>query len=132
MLGAFLIGYGFFRIFIDFFREYRTDFFGLPPGQEFNIGMTVVGISLIVWAYHRGHVGVKPINITILSGGPEMDVRKTTRFKRLIFRALLIIPLVIPSDWTQDVPERYGDRHQGMSHSSLYPPIQNDHDADSP
>lgn len=41
-LGTFLIGYGFFRIFVDFFREYRVDFFGLPPGQAFNIGMTAV------------------------------------------------------------------------------------------
>jgi hypothetical protein len=38
-------------------------------------------------------------------------------------RALLLIPLVIPSDWTQDVPARYGARHQGMTHSQLYPVV---------
>ncbi|MDX1336018.1 MAG: prolipoprotein diacylglyceryl transferase [Gammaproteobacteria bacterium] len=132
MLGAFLLGYGFFRIFIDFFREYRTDFFGLPPGQEFNLGMTVVGISLIVWAYRRGQIGVKPLNITILSGGPEMDVRKATRFKRMIFRLLLIIPLVIPSDWTQDIPEKYGERHHGLTHSNYYPIMQSSPYSETP
>ncbi len=123
MLGAFLIGYGFFRVFIDYFREYRTDFLGLPPGQEFNLGMTLLGIGLIIWAYRKGQSGVTPLDISVISGGEEMDVRKATRLKRIIFRILLIIPLVIPSDWTQDIPERYGDRHECLNYSSLYPVI---------
>lgn len=123
MLGVFLVGYGFFRIFIDYFREYRTDIFGLPPGQEFNIGMTVVGVSLIIWAYKRKQVGVPLLTLSAISDGYALDVRKATRLKRLIFRMLLIIPLTIPSDWTQDVPQRYGERHEGMSYSRLYPKI---------
>jgi phosphatidylglycerol:prolipoprotein diacylglycerol transferase len=123
MLGTFLIGYGFLRIFIDYFREYRTEIFGLPPGQEFNIGMTLLGISLIVMAYRKRQAGVRPLTLTAISDGYQLDVRRTTRFKRLIFRALLIIPLVIPSDWTQDVPQRYGERHEGMSYTQLYPGI---------
>ena len=38
--------------------------------------------------------------------------------------ALVLLPLTIPSDWTQDVPERYGSRHPGLRHSALYPPIE--------
>jgi hypothetical protein len=29
----------------------------------------------------------------------------------------------MPSDWTQDVPARYGQRHEGLDHSALYPRI---------
>jgi hypothetical protein len=36
---------------------------------------------------------------------------------------LLLFPLIIPSDWTQDVPARYGERHPGMEHSRIYPAI---------
>jgi phosphatidylglycerol:prolipoprotein diacylglycerol transferase len=132
ILGTFLIGYGFLRIFIDFFREYRSELFGLPPGQEFNLGMTLVGAALIIWAYKRRHAGVQPITFATLSDRQEIDVRKATRTRRRIFRALLIIPLVIPSDWTQDVPDRYGERHEGMKHSGLYPVIRMPGPADGP
>jgi hypothetical protein len=40
-----------------------------------------------------------------------------------VFAVLLAAPLVIPSDWTQDVPARYGARHPGLRHSLLYPPL---------
>jgi len=53
LLGTFLFGYGIFRIFIDFFREYRMDLFGLPPGQEFNIGMSIAGVALVIWSIKR-------------------------------------------------------------------------------
>ncbi|MGD9297973.1 MAG: prolipoprotein diacylglyceryl transferase [Chromatiales bacterium] len=123
LLGSFLVGYGFFRIFVDFFREYRTEFFGLPPGQDFNIGMTLLGTGLIIWAYRQARSGVRPLAISDIYGGEEMDVRETSRLKRVLFRFLLVIPLVIPSDWTQDVPERYGARHEGLNYSTLYPRV---------
>jgi phosphatidylglycerol:prolipoprotein diacylglycerol transferase len=123
LLGTYLFTYGFFRIFIDFFREYRTDLFGLPPGQEFNIGMSIIGVVLIAWSVKRGYAGAKPLTTTAISNGLNMDVRKATRIRRLILRALLILPLIIPSDWTQDIPDRYGKRHDGMTHSVLYPQI---------
>ncbi len=124
LLGAFLFCYGFFRIFIDFFREYRTELFGLPPGQEFNIGMSVAGIALIIWAIRRRHPGVQPVTRSDVLAGINMDVRRATRVRRIILRALLVLPLIIPSDWTQDVPARYGHRHEGMTHSEIYPKIQ--------
>ena len=31
--------------------------------------------------------------------------------------------MTLPSNWTQNVPERYGSRHAGLEHSWLYPDI---------
>jgi len=121
ILGAFLFGYGFFRIFIDFFREYRMDLFGLPPGQEFNIGMAIAGLSLIFWMSKARKPGVQPLTSTEVLAGLDMDVRRATRTRRIFLRVLLVLPLFIPSDWTQDVPSRYGKRHEDMTHSILYP-----------
>ena len=43
--------------------------------------------------------------------------------QRLAFAGLLALCLTIPSNWTQDVPARYGVRHPGLEHSWLYPEI---------
>jgi hypothetical protein len=43
--------------------------------------------------------------------------------KRLALAVLLVLPTIIPSDWTQDVPARYGERHPGLTHSAIYPEI---------
>ena len=123
MLGTFLFGYGFFRIIIDFFREYRTEFMGLPPGQEFNIIMSISGIILIVWTIRKQYPKLKPLADDAVLSGLNIDIRKATRTKRIVLRALLILPMVIPSDWTQDVHERYSGRHPGMTTSGWYPPV---------
>lgn len=124
MLGTFVLCYGLLRFPIDFFREYRTDsFLGLPPGQEFNVAMALMGVGIIIWAYRKREAGVSPVTLSALSNGDGLDVRKATRVQRNIFRALLIVPLVIPSDWTQDVPSRYESRHEGLQYSALYPRI---------
>jgi phosphatidylglycerol:prolipoprotein diacylglycerol transferase len=123
LLGAFLFGYGFFRIFIDFFREYRVELYGLPPGQEFNLGMSFVGVILIIWAVRRRGIGGK--SFSRLSGTDSLtrEGGNAMSARRIILLALLLCPLVIPGDWTQDVPVRYGKRHEGMVHSALYPPM---------
>lgn len=56
--------------------------------------------------------------------------RRATWRQEAIFAALLIIPLVMPSDWSQDVPKRYGKRHAGLTHSTLYPPIPSANEAE--
>ena len=53
---------------------------------------------------------------------PQQD-RGASWLQRIALAVLVAIPLVIPSDWTQDVPERYGARHEGMEHSIMYPRI---------
>ena len=44
-------------------------------------------------------------------------------WRHMLFVVLLLFSLVIPSDWTQDVPARYGSRHPGLRHSVIYPQI---------
>lgn len=120
LVAHFILWYGFLRIFVDFFREYRTDFFGFPPGQEFNIFMTVVGLLMLIWFYWQ-----KKDTILLPSSGipPSDTPRGGLWLKRLVLIALLLLPMVIPSDWTQDVPSRYGKRHPGLTHSAIYPEI---------
>lgn len=123
LLGMFLFGYGFFRILIDFFREYRMELFGLPPGQEFNIGMSIIGMILIMWAVKTGSAGVEPLTRPAIANGLNPDAGRAMGIRHVILLVLLILPLFIPSDWTQDVPVRYGARHEGMVHSQVYPQI---------
>jgi len=79
---------------------------GLPPGQEFTIAMSVGGIALIVWAIRKQRPKVKPLPDAAVINALNIDIRKATRTKRMILRTLLLIPMVIPSDWTQDVYQR--------------------------
>ena len=113
----FILWYGFLRIFVDFFREYRTDFYGFPPGQEFNIFMTLTGSAMLIYFYRKKSVP-HPQTIQWLANGNH-----NLWLRRVIFALLLFFPTVIPSDWTQDVPERYGKRHDGLTHSAIYPRI---------
>lgn len=113
-----ILWYGFLRIFVDFFREYRTDLFGFPPGQEFNLFMTICGISMLIFFYRRKH-SVKKEDIP-----KAVEGKKGLWSRRVLFLIIVMLPILIPSDWTQDVPERYGKRHPGMVHSCLYPRIE--------
>ncbi len=112
----FILWYGFLRVFIDFFREYRTSLYGLPPGQEFNMLMALAGIGMLIWFYRGSGRERAPLV-------PPSPAAGRVGAKRFAFALLLLLPTIIPSDWTQDVPRRYGDRHPGMSHSWLYPSI---------
>ena len=124
LVAHFILWYGFLRIFVDFFREYRTTIYGLPPGQEFNLLMTLIGIVMLIWLYRGARSGVRPQAPprTAESAGDADPVPGLWR-KRALFALLLFLPTVMPSDWTQDVPARYGERHPGITHSILYPRI---------
>ncbi len=119
VLAHFILWYGFLRIFVDIFREYRTELAGFPPGQEFNLLMTLLGIGLLIWIYRFKRRTRTEIAPDVVPGSG----RQATWMQRISFIVLIIIPLVIPSDWTQDVPERYGSRHEGLEHSIIYPRI---------
>src|SRR3712207_9330929 len=41
MLGHFVIWYGLLRLFVDYFREYDSHWFGIGRGQYFNLFMAV-------------------------------------------------------------------------------------------
>lgn len=120
----FILWYGFLRIFVDFFREYRTSFQGFPPGQEFNILMTIVGVLLLFWFYKRTERLANEDEASSSFGGNTVVKQQPILFKKIIFIILLAVPTVIPSDWTQDVPSRYGKRHPDMTHSVIYPELR--------
>jgi phosphatidylglycerol:prolipoprotein diacylglycerol transferase len=113
----FLLWYGCLRIFVDVFREYRSELFGLPPGQLFNLSMTVAGLALLLWFRRRNESRPEPPPPARRNIGDRLAGR------RIALAILLLVPLVIPSDWTQDVPGRYGSRHPGMAHSAIYPVV---------
>jgi len=117
----FVFWYAFLRLFVDLFREYRVETFGLGTGQMINIGMAIFGLGLFLWFCRTKYRDVP----TIITGKPVLGVQSPTglRLRQLVFAALLAFCLVMPSDWTQDVPERYGLRHPGMHHTLLYPRI---------
>ena len=120
--GIFLFLYAFLRIFVDLFREYPTTLLGLATGQVLNILMSVLGLFLVLAPLVKSHAHADTAATPAANRQPD---RLTRGFgwRRLSFAALLLFSLVIPSDWTQDIPARYGHRHAGLSYSAIYPRI---------
>lgn len=59
--------------------------------------------------------------------GPSSDVplvdTPASSVQRLAFAVIVGFCVLIPSNWTQDIPARYATRHPGLVHSAMYPPI---------
>ena len=120
--GIFLFLYAFLRMFIDVFREYPTTLLGLATGQVLNILLSVLGLELILipfWKSRGRTAAAVPFAVHTPEGLPSEDLG----WRRLSFASLLLFSLVIPSDWTQNVPARYGHRHEGLRYSAMYPRI---------
>jgi phosphatidylglycerol---prolipoprotein diacylglyceryl transferase len=111
----FLLLYPALRIPIDVFRDYTAE--SAATGQTFNVVMAAVGLALLVrnWMRDPSPAAPSPATGYAPSGG--------LRWRRLAFAAVLVVPLVIPSDATRDVPSRYGTRHPGLAYSAMYPKI---------
>ncbi|MCC7044950.1 MAG: prolipoprotein diacylglyceryl transferase [Acidobacteria bacterium] len=116
----FVFWYPFLRIFIDLFRDYPTHRLALGTGQTLNIVMMLLGAVLLVRSRLRrlGRLAPRPI----VARGDVADVRPSL-LQRAAFVLVLVFSLAIPSNWTQDIPARYGRRHPGLEHSWLYPAI---------
>ena len=121
--GLFLFAYAGLRIVVDLFREYPTTLLGLATGQILNIAMSLAGLALLAWCVTRrsrlsasGHS-----DDNALLPKPRAD---GVGWRPAVLAALVAFSLVIPSDWTQDVPDRYGKRHPGLRHSTLYPALE--------
>ena len=122
----FVFWYAFPRFFIDLFREYPVHRLALGTGQTLNIIMAVVGTGALYRSRLRrlgrltgsAHWG-------LAAAAPSGHSRTASPLlsQRLAFAGLLALCLTIPSNWTQDVPARYGMRHPGLEHSWLYPEI---------
>lgn len=117
----FVIFYALLRIPIDLLREYPISMWGLPTGQTFNVLMVLLGVILLAINIYRSrlHRTVKP--------PPKPDNnRKGLAWRRIALIVCCLIPPVIPSDATRDIPETYGARHSGLKYSWMYPPIAED------
>lgn len=122
--GIFLFLYAFLRIPVDIFREYPTSLLGLATGQMLNVVVSLLGLVLII----------VPMRLKQPDGAANADVDRINTgtenaglgWRQLLFVSILLFSLTIPSDWTQNVPERYGKRHAGLTHSAIYPNIDTD------
>ena len=116
----FVFWYAFPRIFIDLFRDYPTHRLSLGTGQTLNLLMAAIGAVLLVRSRLRrlGRISTTPD-----IGAPNAIDEPPSPWQRAALAGVLTLCLTIPSNWTQDVPARYGSRHEGLRHSWLYPRI---------
>jgi phosphatidylglycerol:prolipoprotein diacylglycerol transferase len=100
LLAHFVFWYGFGRIFVDLYREYPAEFFGIGRGQYFNLLMALAGLALMLW--FRSATRGQSTRKNSFGASAELE-SLTPRLwpRRLALLALLIFPLVIPTDWTQ-------------------------------
>ena len=119
LTGLFLFLYAFLRIFVDVFREYPTTLLGLATGQVLNILLSVVGLGLILVPYWQSRTARE----TAVQSAVDLPNALRTAglgWRRVAFAVVLGFSLLMPSDWTQDVPARYGARHAGLVYSAMY------------
>jgi phosphatidylglycerol:prolipoprotein diacylglycerol transferase len=109
------------RIFIDLFRDYPTHRLALGTGQTLNLIMAAVGVILLIRSRLRRQGRLAPLRVYPASSGEARD--SSLVGQRLALAILLFFCLIIPSNWTQDVPAHYAARHQGLRHSWFYPQI---------
>ncbi|NOT49504.1 MAG: prolipoprotein diacylglyceryl transferase [Acidobacteria bacterium] len=113
----FCILYAGLRIPIDLLREYPTTMWNLPNGQMLNILMLIVGIIALATNIYRNR------NQTLSTAEPAMISEKPLLMRKLALAAICLVPLVIPSDATRDIPATYGKRHPDLEHSWMYPDL---------
>ena len=118
----FVFWYAFPRFFIDLFRDYPTHRLALGTGQTLNIVMALLGAALLYRSRLRRLGRLRRSGVRVPSPG-ESRYAPPLAAQRLAFAVLLACCLTIPSNWTQDIPARYGERHAGLEHSWLYPEI---------
>lgn len=118
----FVFWYAFPRIFIDLLRDYPTHRLTIGTGQTLNIVMAAIGIVLLIRSRMR-RLGRLKGGTSSMSRPREQLEQVPHVAQRIAFAGLLAFCLTIPSNWTQDVPARYGARHPGLEHSWLYPRI---------
>jgi phosphatidylglycerol:prolipoprotein diacylglycerol transferase len=117
----FVFWYAFPRIFIDLWRDYPTHRLALGTGQTLNLVMASLGVVLLVRSRLR-RLGRLRRSGGDIAGRMVADLDPHLA-QRVAFVSLLAICLTIPSNWTQNVPVRYGGRHPGLTHSWWYPAI---------
>lgn len=118
----FVFWYAFPRFFIDLFRDYPTHRLALGTGQTLNIVMALLGAGLL-YRSHLRRSGRLTSGLVTPSSPETLSDAAPLAAQRVAFGCVLAFCLTIPSNWTQDIPSRYGERHPGLEHSWLYPMI---------
>jgi phosphatidylglycerol:prolipoprotein diacylglycerol transferase len=116
----FVFWYAFPRIFIDLLRDYPTHRLALGTGQTLNIVMALVGMAVVARTRRRRcppEPRSSDRDAAVAADAPA------PLWQSAAFVSLVVFCLVLPSNWTQDVPARYGARHPGLVHSKIYPQI---------
>jgi phosphatidylglycerol:prolipoprotein diacylglycerol transferase len=119
----FVFWYAFPRICIDLFRDYPTHRLALGTGQTLNLVMAGIGVWLLLRSRLRRLGRLKGEARVAVPPPPERAEPAPHWAQRVLFASLLAFCLTIPSNWTQNIPVRYGVRHPGLKHSWLYPSI---------
>lgn len=115
----FVFWYAATRVVIDVFRDYPTHRLALGTGQTLNLVMAALGLALLARSrWRRLHAAGVSRPVMAMTGEVSPYL-----WQRVLLVALLVACTTIPSNWTQNVPERYGARHPGLQHSWLYPDI---------
>lgn len=122
----FVITYALFRIPIDTLREYPSQLLGLGNGQTLNLIMLVIGVIALTINVIRNR---RRLDKDVGAADQKTYDRPASTFKKLAFAAICVLPLLIPSDATRDIPASYGSRHAGLEHSWMYPSISAELDA---
>jgi phosphatidylglycerol:prolipoprotein diacylglycerol transferase len=110
------------RIVIDLFRDYPTHRFALGAGQTLNMAMAAIGAVLLARSRLRRLGRLKGAMTSPIHNVAAVDTPPHWA-QRVALACVLTSCLLIPSNWTQNIPVRYGTRHPGLTHSRLYPPI---------
>jgi phosphatidylglycerol:prolipoprotein diacylglycerol transferase len=118
----FVFWYAFLRIFIDLFRDYPTHRLALGTGQTLNIAMALLGLVLLARSRLR-RLGRLAARATAPARSISTADPPPPLWQPIALACVLAFCLTIPSNWTQDVPARYGKRHPGLEHSRIYPEI---------
>ena len=118
----FVFWYAFLRIFIDLTRDYPTHRLDIGTGQTLNLLMALLGVVLLIRSRLRrlGRSGTETPSDPCPGAIPD---RRPLLSQRIALVCMPLFCLTLPSNWTQDVPSRYGKRHPGMEHSWFYPEI---------
>lgn len=105
MTAHFVLWYGLLRIFCDCFRDHGAELFGIGRNQDFNAGMAVFGLVLLVFLRKRRRpveeAGEPPISVV----ESPSSARWSLLPRRVILAGIVLFSLVVRSAWTPEVLE---------------------------
>jgi phosphatidylglycerol:prolipoprotein diacylglycerol transferase len=107
LLAHFIFWYGFLRLFVDYFRDYNSELFGVGTGQYYNLLMAAIGL-LLISRFSRRHYNRK-IDLNTIKFAPAAILSRmashkniTNYGKAIVFILLLLFSMTIPSGWSQE------------------------------